>query len=324
MTLSEAKDRLLIPDLWRRFNFPGDPKTSCKSPFREDHRASFSVSRNGTLFNDFASGTGGDAVDFFQLATGLSKTEACRKFIELAGGAAAMPSPQPRPAAIERKRERPVFPDFERGGPADFIQLAGLRNLSIEGLRLASERGLLWFAEFHDFAAWIVSDGERLNAQARRMDGGTWEHLDGAKSWTLRGSWAGWPIGAKESQPFQSIALCEGAPDLLAAFHFIYCEDRAAEVAPVAMLGASQRIHEDALQLFSGKRIRIYPHTDDAGQSAAERWAVQLETAGADVDAFAFAGLQKTDGEPVEDLNDAAAICADDYENNRELWNLLP
>ena len=326
MTIAEAKDRLRIPDLWRRFDLPGLPKVSCKSPFREDRRASFSVSRDGLLFNDFTSGTGGDAVDFFQIATGLSKSEACRKFIELAGGAVSSPSPaiKSTPAAISRQRENPAFPDFETGNAADFKQLAGLRNLSIEGLQFASGRGLLRFAELHGFAAWIVSDGERLNAQARRMDGGTWEHLDGAKSWTLRGSWAAWPIGAKESRPFKTLALVEGSPDLLAAFHFIYCEDRAAEVAPVAMLGASQRIHENALPLFAGKRIRIFPHLDSAGAAAAERWAAQLQTVGAEVDAFTFAGLHKTTGEPVKDLNDCTSICPEDFEAHREFWNLIP
>ena len=163
-----------------------------------------------------------------------------------------------------------------------------------------------------------------MNAQARRMDGGTWEHLEGSpKSWTLRGSWASWPIGANESQPFQNIALCEGSADLLAACHFIHCKDRA-DVAPVAMLGASQRIHADALPLFAGKRIRIYPHVDKAGMEAAKRWADQLEAVGAEVDALSFDGLRKDDGSLVGDLNDSVMVCADDFEDVRELWGMLP
>ena len=38
---------------------------------------------------------------------------------------------------------------------------------------------------------------------------------------------------------------------------------------------------------------------------AVERWAAQLASAGADVDAFSFAGLVQTDGKPVKDLNDS-------------------
>ena len=36
-----------------------------------------------------------------------------------------------------------------------------------------------------------------------------------------------------------------------------------------------------------------------------ERWAAQLATVGADVDAFSFAGLVQKDGKPVNDLNDS-------------------
>jgi hypothetical protein len=36
-----------------------------------------------------------------------------------------------------------------------------------------------------------------------------------------------------------------------------------------------------------------------------ERWAAQLATVGADVDAFNFAGLMQVGGSPVNDLNDA-------------------
>lgn len=327
MNLQEAKDRLRIPDLWRRLELPGRPKTSCKSPFREDHHASFSVSADGQLFNDFTTGEAGDAIDFLQLATGLSRKAACRKFIEMAGGQTWEPSTLPRRAQSPvEKRERPIFPDFEKGSLLDFKRLALLRNLSVDGVALASERGLLRFVELHGVDAWIVTDGERLNAQARRMDGGLWEHLEGQpKAWTLPGSWAPWPIGAKEAQGFEKLALVEGGGDLLAAFHFIYCEDRERDVAAVAMLGAKLSIHQDALSLFSGKRSRLFPHLDKAGREAAEKWTVQLQAVGAvDVDEFDFEGLHQVSGEPVRDLNDCASICPDDFEANRQLWGMMP
>ncbi|MGB8473260.1 MAG: CHC2 zinc finger domain-containing protein [Candidatus Acidiferrum sp.] len=323
--LEFAKQQLRIPDLWRFFHLPGKPGASCKSPFREDKRASFSVSRDGLLFNDFATNDAGDAIDFLQRAAGLPHKEAFKKFIELAGGSAAMVAARRHmpPQPVSRPRERPQFPDFEKGATADLKRLALLRNLSIEGLQLASERDLLWFAKLRDFDAWIVTDSERVNAQARRMDGGTFSHLNSnPKAWTLPGSWANWPIGSKESQSYPAILLCEGGPDLLAAFHFAWCEDREREIAPVAMLGAGQRIHEAALPLLAGKCIRIFPHLDRAGRQAAQRWARQLE--GAEVDCFDFSGLQKTNGEAVTDLNDCASICADDFEGNRELWAMLP
>jgi hypothetical protein len=312
--LAQAKERVRIPDVWRHFNFPGEPKASCRSPFREDHKPSFSVSADGALFHDFATGEGGDAVDFFQRASGLSRAEACRKFIELAGGHFTRTpyAAREHPSNPEVK-PKPVFPDFHKGTPADFTQLARLRHIGREGLEFASERGLLWFATLKDCPAWLITDSARVNAQARRMDGQLWEHI-GAKAWTLPRSWANWPIGIKEARPFPAIALCEGGPDFLAA-HYLALWEQASHptkqdvrCVPVAMLGASQRIHEAALPMFAGKQVRIFAHADDEGRAAAERWARQLETVGVEVDAFNFAGLQQVDGEPVKDLNDALAM----------------
>jgi hypothetical protein len=115
--------------------------------------------------------------------------------------------------------------------------------------------------------------------------------------------------------------LCEGAGDLLAALYFIHLAGREVDCFPITMLGASQRIHADALPLLSGKRVRIYTHADRSGHGAAERWAAQLVTVGAEYDASEFAGLRKADGSPVNDLNDCTSIHPDDAS---ELEGLLP
>ena len=317
-TLATAKARLNIHGLWQHFGFEGTAKSSCRSPFREDGKPSFSVNADGSLWNDFATGEAGDSVDFLQRATGLSNAEACRKFIELAGGSFT-PAPRAayqRPAAPPAEsKAKPIFPPFHNGTATDFAHLASLRKIGREGLELASERGLLWFATLKGLPAYVITDSERVNAQARRMDGQNWAHLDGQpKAWTARGSWASWPIGIREAQPFPAIALCEGGPDFLAAHYLALWEQathytrRDVQCAPVAMLGASLRLHEDSLPLFAGKRVRIFGHADAAGREAVERWAHQLEAAGAILDAFNFAGLAQVDGLPVSDLNDALAM----------------
>jgi hypothetical protein len=312
--LADAKARLNIHGLWTHFNFPGKPSASCHSPWREDHKPSFSVNADGTLWNDFATGEAGDAVDFFQRASGLSQKDACRKFIELAGGHFAPAPRAARPRPVDT-RSKPVFPDFSTGTAADFKQLASLRNIGCEGLEFASERGLLWFATLKDCPAWIVTDAAQVNAQARRMDGQGWNHLpDCPKAYTLPGAWASWPVGVTEAQPFPAIALCEGGPDFLAAHYLALSEQathpakRDVQCVPVAMLGASQRIHAGALPMFAGKRVRIFGHDDAAGRGAVERWAAQLASVGADVDAFSFTGLRQVDGKPVNDLNDALSM----------------
>jgi hypothetical protein len=166
----------------------------------------------------------------------------------------------------------------------------------------------------------------RERRKSLRLDGQEWEHI-GAKAWTLPGSWASRPIGITEAQPFPAIALCEGGPDFLAAHYLALWEQasqpsqRDAHCSPVAMLGASQKIHADALPMFTGKPVRIFGHDDEAGRGAVERWAAQLAAVGAEVDAFNFAGLQQGEGKPVKDLNDSLLMDAPSF---AEAGRMLP
>jgi hypothetical protein len=181
-------------------------------------------------------------------------------------------------------------------------------------------RGLLWFAEWKVAFAWIVTDGERVSAQARRLDREPWPGI-GAKAQTLPGSRAAWPIGARESLALPCVILCEGGADLLAAHHFIHALGREADTAAVAMLGASNSIPADVLPLFAGKRVRIMAHADEAGRTAAQKWARQLASVGATVDAADFTGLLMADGSPVKDLNDSTRLRPEDQP---QLEDLIP
>jgi hypothetical protein len=72
--------------------------------------------------------------------------------------------------------------------------------------------------------------------------------------------------------------------------------------------------------LFTNKRVRIFGHADDPGRLAVERWAAQLTSVGAKVDAFNFDGLVRADGQPVTDLNDSFLM---DGTNFAELGGML-
>jgi hypothetical protein len=207
------------------------------------------------------------------------------------------------------------------GTEAEQSALAALRGLSVAAVTLASARGLLHFGEFRGQRAWFILDASRRVIQARRLDGQKW--TANAKAWNLAGSQAAWPVGLGEAENFPAIALCEGGPDLLAACHFMHCENRETNCAPVVMLGGCARIHPDALPMFAGRRVRIFRHSDPTGENAADRWAAQLAKTGATVDAFRLDGLRRADGQPVNDLNDLAAIHPDDFETHRNLWTLF-
>jgi hypothetical protein len=127
---------------------------------------------------------------------------------------------------------------------------------------------------------------------------------EGPKSKNWPRSQNNWPIGISRANEFPAIALCEGAPDFLAAFALAYTGAVESLVAPICMGGAACSIHKDALPLFRGKRVRIFGHADDAGQAAVQRRAEQLQEVQAEIYAFDFIGLIKCDGSPVKDLND--------------------
>ena len=339
-SLAHAKDRLTVADMGAMFYPDWRPAKTCRSPFREDSKPSFSIFDNGRRWRDFGTGEHGDGIDFLARARGLSNAAAIREFIRLAGmGAtrnavhvgAIIPrwTERIKTKQLDNDHRKPVLPDDLRPGSyAELCFLAKLRNLSIEALTLATERGLLHFATMQDgdsrITAWIVTNQDRHNAQARRLDGFTWQSLRGTpKAKTLPGSQAAWPIGICEAQSYPCVALVEGGPDLLAAFHFAQCEGMQDQVAPVAMLGASLSIPDDALPHFAGKRVRIFPHLDGAGQDAAVQWESQLTDAGAEVDCFAMTSIRKVDGSAVKDLNDLTSLHADDFEDDRDLWNLF-
>lgn len=331
MKLTEAKQRLTIHDLWRHFGFEGEPSKSCRCPFHEDRSASFSVTTDGTLFNCFAGCGGGDAVDFFTFASGLPHAEGCRAFIALASGSPVVSAPRslrPKPADVDaaKAEQRQTWPPLESPFEHEHAMgaLAKLRHVSFEGVKLMAGRGLLWFAGWKDLPAWIVTDAARVNAQARRMNGKPWPiGAREAKAQTLPGSKAAWPIGAQGMKSFPVVLLCEGGADLLAAHHFITAHGREADTAAVAMLGAGNTIPADALPLFAGKRVRIMPHVDasNAGYKAAAKWAEQLASVNADVDAADFSGLLMADGSPVKDLNDCTRLRPQDQP---QLEDLIP
>lgn len=313
-TLAEAKRRLPIHQLWRQLGLPGAPARSCRSPFREDRRPSFSISPDGAHWWDFGTGEHGDAVDFLARARGLTLAAAIEELRRLAG----VPLPQLRPASTARSAR----PDLRVGTEAEFQQLAALRNLSLDGLRLASGRGVLRFGRFHGVPSWFITDSHTRNTQARRLDGRRW--ANDAKALTLPGSRASRPVGARTAAHFPVILFCEGGPDLLAAHHFIAIEDREGDAAAVAMLGGSLAIPEEDLTLFAGKRVRFITHADSAGRTSVNRWAKQLAGVASAVDALLLTDLRVTDDSAVKDLNDLTSIHPDDFESHRALWGIVP
>lgn len=331
MTSQELKENYRIPTAWSDLRLPGQPGKACRSPFPGEHRngdanPSFSVFDDGRQWKDFATGSGGDVIDLVRKTLGCSDAEAFR-FVRERLGLVQDVNPSQQPTLNRAPRKAP-FPTLRLGTRSEFQQLGDLRGFAENAMRLAEERGLLRFTEHFGKPAWCVTDGRRQLVELRRLDGKPWDafgRLPARKSHCI-GSGKRWPIGTLESTPFPKVVLVEGAPDLIAAFHFIVVEAKEASVAAVACLGASNHfLDPQALQHFAGKVIRIFPHLDTAGFTASRAWARALKEAGVGrVEGFNLSRLTTVDGTGGKDLADVIRIDPDCFETERKFWNLLP
>jgi hypothetical protein len=321
-------------------------------PFHQERTPSCHVNPATGRFRCFGCGADGTVIDYTALKRGTTPSEAIADLAVRVHRAAPPSSSESnrnqqsvkstRRGAPNSTRPLPKLPLMHKGSLAELGQLAKLRRLSVEALRLASSRGLLWFCRLNDgpesVAAWVITDRTRRNAQARRLDGERWLHMWDAdvNQWSqveaarrrkvrgFSGNRASWPVGLEEAQQFDSIALVEGV-DLLAAFHFLIAEGRQNNVSPVAMFGASNRITNDPLKLFAGKRVRMFPHADvnHAGLRAAATWEAQLRSVVARIEAFDLTGLTMTCGNKVKDLNDLTSVDPDCFESEPELGSIM-
>jgi hypothetical protein len=236
------------------------------------------------------------------------------------------PSQVYQPPTCDKAEKRAKWPRFETPCHNDLSTIAKRRKLYLDAVELAASRGLLKVATHHGYRCWIIADRTGLAAQARRLDGELFPVGDGTKALTLPGSIGRHVIGLAEAKNFPCIMLCEGGPDLLAAHHFIWAEERERDTAAVSLLGASNSIDDQSLPAFEGKHVCIFAHADEAGRTAAKNWAYALKPYLASVTAFDFTDLRRADGTPVNDLNDLTQLHPEDSANLnfKFLLNLCP
>lgn len=322
MELKTIKAAYRIAAAWRDLNLPGQPGNCVPSPFRPDHKPSFSVFDDGTRWKDHATGDAGDVFDFVRLARGCSMADAIR-FVEDRLG---ITRPERKPHAAKKTGAK--LPPLRAGTADELRELAERRGFFVEALRFAESRGYLRFCNLWGHAAWCVGDSRRALFEFRRLDGQKWSaygRLPERKAHCV-GTGKAWPLGVMESEPFPKIAMVEGAPDFLAAIHFLIVEGKEKTVAPVAVLGAANHaLAPEALAKFAGKSVCLYPHADEAGQTAARAWALALRDAGAArLTAFDLSGLVLMDGTEGKDLADVCRISPDCFEREQKFAGVLP
>jgi hypothetical protein len=338
--IERVKNCFTIEDAWHALGLEGNPAKSCRCPWRDDRRPSFSVFSDARRWHDHSSGEGGDVIDFTKTAANLSTADAVRWCAARAGLVAdesGKVTPRQRaPRRPEPERKPEPWPTLRPGTPDEVGALAKLRGFTIGGIDLAERRALLHFG-IYDGAApwrrhwrglpfWAVTDPARRLVELRRLDGERWPEKDGTpshrKAHTI-GHGKEFPVGIMQAAGFPVVALTEGAPDLIAAHDLAYQSGKAELVGVCAVLGAGvHRLAAECLPCFQGRHVRIYPHCDESGMKAARQWAAQIKEAGAAVvDAFDLSGFTTKAGTPGKDLADLCNADPRSLRANPELFN---
>jgi hypothetical protein len=227
--------------------------------------------------------------------------------------------------------------DLEKGTTKDFSKLAGLLGVSIPAIRSASDDGTLRFfdhpvngrcwsvldAPWESDATGRCSSGNARSRkpsrvrQDRRLDGSPFVFSNGSHA---KGRTVGSPVFPVARFPLNLHAiLCEGSSDFLAAYHLIHVENLPHTFSPVAILGAANRIHEEALAKFSGCSVLAFPDYDRAGIRGMYRWEKQLHDTTAKFRIFDYGHLRRNDGESIKDLRDFVHVSVDDWEESGEI-----
>jgi hypothetical protein len=112
--IEDAKRRLPLPELMRQLGFAEHAKKSARCPFHEDRHNSFSIwqRHDGSwCFKCHTGCGGGDEINFLELHKQLSRHDAIKLFVEMAGAA---PTRKSQPSAQESNSENPTPIDWQR------------------------------------------------------------------------------------------------------------------------------------------------------------------------------------------------------------------
>ena len=280
--ISRVRATCSIAWAWRILDLPGTPAKDCKSPFRQEKRASFRIyqAKDGERWFDHGDASGGDVVDFVAKAKGCSVTEALHA-LQAMTGTEAPDRPLERVSAPEGIRWPP---DIRTPSETDCRALGALRSLSPEAFFLAGRLGTLKVATVYSTPAWIITDAGGRCAEARRFDGAMYTvNGKAVKSFCLPGSKKDLPLGLKTANPafdqLDNLLLVEGMPDYYAALQLALGSE--INFRPAAILGAGLTSFSAAQPYLAGKKILIICHNDPQGQAALPKWVKELYRLGA-------------------------------------------
>lgn len=332
--IEAIKDCLRIADAWVKLNTPGEPKSICRSPFREDRSPSFSIHPDGKLWHDHGTGDGGDVIDFVARAQDIERGPAIKACAEMAGvsggGEGRRDSPSSRTSRTEPVNRPQRQPDekeqaklrgwadikatFRVPTPAEIDQIAPSRGVSPDPVLWMANDGMLRVGERNGKPVFAIVAGDFV--QIRPMTGKTfWD--GGPKTLSLSEDIPSFIFSRNSGPtlpPGTRVMIAEGPIEFLSMME---AEARAdnyrreffpdSDYHPVhfaVAYNANSRLTPDDIDRLKGRRIRIIPDADKAGEAAGEACKQQLVPHGCTADIW-HTPSGKDLGEALPNMTDA-------------------
>ena len=236
---------------------------------------------------DHAAAQGGDVVDLWAQAKGISVKQAILEILAQRPGPNRPVKAPSRPPETVLAPEGILWPEnLCEPSEAECRALGVLRGLSPEAFFLAGQLGTLLMGDKRgQKRLWMTCDRAMRSAAMRRLDGKNLDLID-KKSASPKNAKRDWMIGTQTSNPeldaLKTILVVEGEGDYYAALQLAINSEINFKV--LAILGAATRTFAgECLAQFRGARVLIIPHNDRslAGEKAAKRWSELFLASGA-------------------------------------------
>ena len=271
---SDIKSRYTVLDVWRMLMPHSCPAKDgvVHSPFRDDRTPSFSVSKQGNRWKDFASDEGGDCIDFYARATGCSTADAIQKLAEGLGQAPALPPPPPKRKPVhvvtadQRELEQRACAGFADAVNNESIlsSLASKKDISPVILWMMHAEGSLGSIDgkpvyLYPFGTKIRHELESSRS-CRWLEGGDAGHV--------------WRHQCLASPHLKQIIICEGETDAMRLMSLV---PQGLRTLIVAAPGASWKPSKEYAHYIGAHRsVTLWFDFDEAGNKASERLLKQF------------------------------------------------
>lgn len=265
-----------------------NPRAVRSCPLHQpDRNPSFSFFRSAKdgrwLWKCHASCGHGDLLDLVVKMTGLSKGDALAMLRKSVRGPMVRPSlraPSMSMDAPAPERPKPSL-TLDVGTDAEIAALAKLRGFQERGLRLASERGLLRFANYMGERCWVTTDSERAAMACRPLASRKFRNGQQSKVVNVPKTNNNHLQGGADIPKYNVQFVAEGGPDLLAAHDMIWQLDdygivSTKYVGACGFLSANSALSSLAAERFRDLKVVIFAHGDEVGIRNAEGWASQI------------------------------------------------